>query len=196
MLALDLRKRRDGSFQCVTEARYSTLALWLEYDLGLSGGGGMEEFFAELRELREGRRERATTGGDLVYVIVDGDGARLRRTHSKTDCAVSTDELVDAVLRWFRVTNPELADELCALIGVDPPVNVDRKLLEPVIWGPGPSAEFPYRALRGGATWSVRLNDFPAEPMYTLLVDAEEIESFNEWPSHWGRPSEAHTFGE
>ena len=35
--------------------------------------------------------------------------------------------------------------------------------------------------------FKVRLNDFPEEPLYTLIVDGEEIINFNEWPSEWGR---------
>jgi hypothetical protein len=31
----------------------------------------------------------------------------------------------------------------------------------------------------------IRLNDFPAEPLYTLLCDAAPIESFDNWPPSW-----------
>jgi hypothetical protein len=37
-------------------------------------------------------------------------------------------------------------------------------------------------------TWLIRLGDFPAEPLYTLLVDGAEIESFDAWPAAWTRP--------
>ena len=36
-----------------------------------------------------------------------------------------------------------------------------------------------------GRTLRVRVNDFPAEPLYTLLVDGVEIEDLEDWPSRW-----------
>jgi len=35
--------------------------------------------------------------------------------------------------------------------------------------------------------WSVRLNDFPDEPLYSLLVDDEEVIHFDDWPHFWGK---------
>jgi hypothetical protein len=50
--------------------------------------------------------------------------------------------------------------------------------------------EFPYEASVGAAHVRVRINDFPAEEMYTLIVDGEERESFSDWPANWVRPDE------
>ena len=36
-----------------------------------------------------------------------------------------------------------------------------------------------------GQKWKVRLNNFPDEPAYTLVVKGREILHFNEWPSQW-----------
>ena len=46
---------------------------------------------------------------------------------------------------------------------------------------------YPYAAIFNNRNLKLRLNDFPEEPMYTLLVDGETIESFDEWPSCWTR---------
>jgi hypothetical protein len=35
---------------------------------------------------------------------------------------------------------------------------------------------------------TIRVNDFPAEPLYTLLVDGEEVEDLEDWPEAWTRP--------
>lgn len=45
-----------------------------------------------------------------------------------------------------------------------------------------------YRAVVGPSTWLVAVNDFPADMLYTLLVDGEPVRSFNEWPAEWQRP--------
>ena len=33
--------------------------------------------------------------------------------------------------------------------------------------------------------WKLRLNDFPAEPMYTFIVDGNEILNFDDLPDNW-----------
>ena len=34
----------------------------------------------------------------------------------------------------------------------------------------------------------LRMNDFPEEPLYTLVVDSREIESFDDFPPAWSKP--------
>jgi hypothetical protein len=46
----------------------------------------------------------------------------------------------------------------------------------------------PYSARYDGRTLKLRLGDFPAEDLYTLLVDDVEVISFSAWPSGWVRP--------
>jgi hypothetical protein len=56
------------------------------------------------------------------------------------------------------------------------------------MWESTGDGEFPYRAEVKGHTFTIRINDFPAEPLYTLLIDAQEIEYLEDWPSAWVRP--------
>lgn len=57
-----------------------------------------------------------------------------------------------------------------------------------VTWGRGPDAEWVFVAEVEGQRWQIRLGDFPAEAMYTLVVDGEEVMSFDDWPGAWRRP--------
>ena len=57
-----------------------------------------------------------------------------------------------------------------------------------VSWRRTASAELPYEADVDGARWTVRVNDFPAEALYTLLVDGAPVEDFDGWPAAWTRP--------
>lgn len=52
-----------------------------------------------------------------------------------------------------------------------------------------------YSSAVDGDTWIVRLNDFPDEPLHTLIVGGEEVIHFNDWPEEWSvqRPSESTT---
>jgi hypothetical protein len=47
-----------------------------------------------------------------------------------------------------------------------------------------------YEATVSGQKWQLQLNDFPDEPLYTLLVEGQHVEDFNEFPSCWIRPSD------
>jgi hypothetical protein len=47
-----------------------------------------------------------------------------------------------------------------------------------------------FTAAVDGKIWTIRLNDFPDEPLYTLLIDGFEIIHFDDWPEWWGnRPA-------
>lgn len=58
-----------------------------------------------------------------------------------------------------------------------------------VRWQAMDDPEVVGRAEIDGKVWLVRLNDFPDEPLYTLLIDGLETIHFNDWPPFWERPA-------
>ena len=58
----------------------------------------------------------------------------------------------------------------------------------PIRWEHSGDGEFPYHAEVDGRTLTVRVNDFPAEPLYTLIVDGDELVDLDDWPTVWRRP--------
>jgi len=58
----------------------------------------------------------------------------------------------------------------------------------PIRWEHSGDGEFPYHAEIDGRTLTVRVNDFPAVPLYTLLVDGAELVDLDDWPTVWRRP--------
>ena len=46
-----------------------------------------------------------------------------------------------------------------------------------------------YEATVEKQIWTIRMNDFPDEPLYTLIADGLEIIHFNTWPSDWTKQS-------
>jgi hypothetical protein len=52
-------------------------------------------------------------------------------------------------------------------------------------WRYADSTEYLLAAEIGSNQWRIRLNDFPAEPLYTLFVDGRAIIDFNDWPTGW-----------
>lgn len=61
-------------------------------------------------------------------------------------------------------------------------------LEEELAWKRGPHPTFPYEAKFHGERLVIRLNDFPDEKLYTLIVNDEEVDSFDDWPDQWAKP--------
>ena len=55
-------------------------------------------------------------------------------------------------------------------------------------WHSTGRAECPYAARVDGRDWLIRVNDFPAEALYTLIIDGREAGGFDDWPERWTRP--------
>jgi len=58
-----------------------------------------------------------------------------------------------------------------------------------VVWSSAQDPEHPFSARVGDETWVVRVNDFPEEVLYTLLIDGRKVASFDDWPPSWRRPT-------
>jgi hypothetical protein len=62
-------------------------------------------------------------------------------------------------------------------------------LSRPVAWHTYSGAgSFEFEATVEKSTWRVRLNNFPDEPCYTLLIEGKEVIHFDDWPKFWQRP--------
>lgn len=60
-------------------------------------------------------------------------------------------------------------------------------LKQPLTWTRTDRAEFPYRVEINGQDWQIRINNFPEEELYTLLIQGQVVGSFDDWPNHWQR---------
>jgi hypothetical protein len=64
----------------------------------------------------------------------------------------------------------------------------ERRQTRRIIWEETGGGAFPYRAEVEGKRLTIRVNDFPAEPLYTLLVEDREVEDLEDWPPAWIKP--------
>lgn len=60
-------------------------------------------------------------------------------------------------------------------------------LAKSIVWTKHDDAEYPYVSVVDGIPVKVRLNDFPDQSLYTLIVGGEEAADFDEWPKSWTR---------
>jgi len=48
-----------------------------------------------------------------------------------------------------------------------------------------PKGKLVFQTRVGVADACIRMNDFPDEPLYTLIVSGAEVIHFNDWPPKW-----------
>jgi len=66
---------------------------------------------------------------------------------------------------------------------------MDARLRRAIVWTKGQDLSAMYVAEVDGARWTIRLGDFPDEPLYTLAIAGVEVLSFDDWPPAWTRPA-------
>lgn len=69
---------------------------------------------------------------------------------------------------------------------------INNYLDEEIIWKRAKDPRFPFSASYDGQTLILRLNDFPAEHLYTLIAEGGEAD-FDDWPNNWTRSADSAT---
>jgi hypothetical protein len=70
---------------------------------------------------------------------------------------------------------------------VSPRIFLGNCLNEDVSWSRTNDPAALWRARVGPQAWAVRVNDFPEDHLYTLLIDDQEVGDFDDWPIRWLR---------
>lgn len=120
-------------------------------------------------------------------------GPSLRRLYVEARQNGSTNaEAWQQVEAWGNRTPPAFGREAERQRRKQPPLGAEHFRLEQrVDWTSTADPQIPWEAAVDGANWQVRLNDFPDETMYSLLIQGAEIGDFQEWPAAWGRDGQA-----
>ena len=69
-------------------------------------------------------------------------------------------------------------------------------LAKNIIWKRTTDAHYPFAAEFEGEKCMIRLNDFPDEHLYTLIVGGKEVVSFDDWSAKWTRPAKEKRVGQ
>ena len=43
-------------------------------------------------------------------------------------------------------------------------------------------------AMVGLSKWQLRMNNFPDKPLFTLIINGDEVIHFDDWPDFWVQP--------
>lgn len=65
--------------------------------------------------------------------------------------------------------------------------SLDRLIKRPIEWRETDDVDFPYRTELEGVALQIRLNDFPDEPLFSLILDGQHVDDFDDWPTLWKR---------
>jgi hypothetical protein len=79
-------------------------------------------------------------------------------------------------------------DEFTALVRSLRETISEKRRTTRLVWEHTGDGEMPFRTNVGERVLTIRVNDFPAEPIYSLLVDGEQVEDLDDWPGTWVRP--------
>ena len=72
---------------------------------------------------------------------------------------------------------------------VQPAKQIDAAMRRKIQWASTGNLQAPYTAPVDGAEWRIQVNDFPAEALYTLLINHQPIGHLDDWPAAWHRPN-------
>jgi hypothetical protein len=67
-------------------------------------------------------------------------------------------------------------------------MTADELMTRKLSWAKASDPLHPFRTQVDGHTLTIRLNDFPEESMYSLLIDGNAVSDFDDWPKIWSRP--------
>jgi uncharacterized protein YjaG (DUF416 family) len=62
-----------------------------------------------------------------------------------------------------------------------------ERLARPLTWIATGDVDYPWAADVDGQSWRVALKNFPDELMYSLVIGAEAVGDFHDWPGTWRR---------
>lgn len=77
--------------------------------------------------------------------------------------------------KGLAYTTPELGD----------------KLARELFWRSTGDPIYPWATEVGGNSWQIRINDFPDELMYSLMIGSENAGDFHDWPETWQRSGDS-----
>ena len=64
---------------------------------------------------------------------------------------------------------------------------IKNYLAEKIDWQRTENPDYPFTAEFKGEKCVIRLNDFPEEHLYTLVVNGKEVADFDDWSAAWSR---------
>ena len=68
-----------------------------------------------------------------------------------------------------------------------PQTVLERSLSLRLKWTQTADLHKPCECTVQNQSWVVRLNNYPDEPLYTLLIDGTPVGDFDDWPQGWSR---------
>ena len=75
------------------------------------------------------------------------------------------------------------------IVAMEPQLDLAELTASPIAFTHTGDAERPFTATATGVALLVQVNDFPAEPLYSVLADGVSLGDLDDWPTAWTRPA-------
>jgi hypothetical protein len=69
------------------------------------------------------------------------------------------------------------------------PVDIETLRCKKIEWHETRDPEYPLWATLNSTRLTLRVNDFPVAPLYSLFADGWHVGDFDDWPGAWTRKS-------
>lgn len=130
---------------------------------------------------------------ELRYFAIDDRPVEVAGDTIRVLCLTSGALVPGAVLR-SRIDEPDRGVELIDAGAFDELVEALRRAIShdrqvaTIVWAATSDPAIAYRANHDDVTYDIRIGDFPAEALYTLLAHGQEVDRLDTWPSAWKKP--------
>jgi hypothetical protein len=85
----------------------------------------------------------------------------------------------------YRTNEGATSRSVCIVRGKIMATAVKEYLDINIVWRKNSDSDYPFAAIIDGEQCLIRLNDFPEEHLYTLLVEGRVVANFDDWPATW-----------
>lgn len=127
----------------------------------------------------------------VVVALRDNGSSDALVLEDETGAFVRDPSYVERVAEAGKGVLEHSAEELDAIVATLRVGIVGRLLVRAVTWKNTGFAGFPYTATVGHVVLTMRVNDDPGEPVYTLMAKDDELADMDDWPAAWSKGPES-----
>ncbi len=134
------------------------------------------------------QRFYALAGRPVMVTRTKGGGADLFAMERETGAFLPARDLWTR-LREGSIDLDEIDEERFRQIGREWRRRaMEARTSRAVTWEETDSAEYPLRTLLDGHETRLRINDFPDEPLFSVIVAGQSVGELEDWPPAWRKP--------
>lgn len=135
------------------------------------------------------RSRHAIAGRPLLVLEPPGGGLVVMALERTTGAFLRSSDILYADLSHGKIDADDLNEaDFRKLVRDWREDHLAKLSAQALVWRKTEDAEFPFAGEIGGRPALVRINDFPAEPLLSIIVEGQNVGNLEEWPAAWAKP--------